>query len=205
MSQATHYITTLLVGGTEQEREQKILDLTTDVRFQRTLFDCRDKKGIAQVRELVQTLIFKPTVEKRAIITILEMQLLSSESQTTLLKLIEEPPLGLSMYISADYPENLLATIVSRCKIVTLPKSGASSIDVDSFFSQPLSKQFDQLDLIDIDTIIKYLHAKLTTHQDSKVPTIIRTALKLKKKTNQTPVNKKLVKEYLLLEVSTIS
>lgn len=202
---AEQFLSTLIVGGTPQEREVKAAELTVDVRFQTTTFDCRDKKTIADVRALTTELRYKPSVEKRAVVIILEVQLLSVDAQSTLLKMIEEPPTGFAIYISADQIGNALPTIVSRCKIVNLGKRTFDEERINSYLAQPLSKQFESLDELDLDDVLYAFSQRLQTSA-AKEPVIrlIEKAFELKKKTASAPINKKLVKEYLLIELHSL-
>ena len=54
-----------------------------------------------------------------------DAQLLTTEAQNAMLKILEEPPAQTLLLLTADSKEALLPTICSRCRIITLstPKS----------------------------------------------------------------------------------
>ena len=73
---------------------------------------------IDQVRELKKALAFPP-LEARLRVTLLEeVHTMRREAANSLLKLLEEPPPGNLLLLTADEAEPLLPTIVSRCQVI---------------------------------------------------------------------------------------
>ncbi|HUT99169.1 MAG TPA: DNA polymerase III subunit delta' [bacterium] len=74
--------------------------------------------GIAEVRSLVTALGRAPVEGKRKTALIPRAERLTPEAQNALLKTLEAPPAGAVLLLTADSPEALLPTIVSRCQLL---------------------------------------------------------------------------------------
>lgn len=75
---------------------------------------------IEQVRELQRNLHLSPYEAKYRIALLLNFQYANANAQNSLLKTLEEAPAKVILLITADAPENLFATITSRCEILRL-------------------------------------------------------------------------------------
>lgn len=75
---------------------------------------------IEQVRELMRTLSLMPFQAKRRIALLLRFEEASLGTQNALLKTLEEAPQRVILLLTADSPESLLPTIVSRCEVLRL-------------------------------------------------------------------------------------
>jgi DNA polymerase-3 subunit delta' len=75
---------------------------------------------IDQVRELQHTLMLKPYESKYRIGLLLNLDEASEEAQNALLKTLEEAPSQAVLLVTAESPESLLPTIVSRCEVLRL-------------------------------------------------------------------------------------
>ncbi len=98
------------------------------------------KKEIG-VEEIIPVLGFaqiKPNLQPKAYLLISPAEQLNIAAQNKLLKLLEEPPQFLQIYLQVKQPTNLLVTIRSRCLITRLdPAKSANS------FSSELSQEFN--------------------------------------------------------------
>ncbi len=74
--------------------------------------------GIKQIRVLKAWAQTKPFTAKGKLAWISNAQLLTIEAQNSLLKLLEEPPLDVSIILSCDNHQKLLPTVNSRCQLV---------------------------------------------------------------------------------------
>lgn len=72
------------------------------------------------VRELQHTLSLTPYEADRRIAVLLRFQEANENAQNALLKTLEEAPGRSILLLTADTPENLLPTIVSRCELLRL-------------------------------------------------------------------------------------
>ncbi|MEA2020820.1 MAG: hypothetical protein U9M98_03880 [Patescibacteria group bacterium] len=78
--------------------------------------------GIDDIRTLIKKLHFTPHQNKTKQALILEGQNMTEEAQNALLKTLEEPPGNCQIVITANHAQNIIATIISRCKIIKLKK-----------------------------------------------------------------------------------
>lgn len=75
---------------------------------------------INQVRELQHHLALSPYEARFRIALLVDFQAASIGAQNALLKTLEEAPTRVILLLTADAPESLLATIVSRCEVLRL-------------------------------------------------------------------------------------
>lgn len=91
-----------------------------------------NKKNIAisQVRELKADAYIKPHVSQKKVFVIDYADTLNEQSQNALLKILEEPPLGVIFILIAQTKASFLETIISRCVVLTLSTPDVSlSVD----------------------------------------------------------------------------
>ncbi len=83
-----------------------------------------DREGgtlkVDQVREARRTLTLKPYQSKYRVTVLLRFQEANDSAANALLKILEEAPSYVLFVLTADYPEQLLPTIVSRCEVLRL-------------------------------------------------------------------------------------
>jgi DNA polymerase-3 subunit delta' len=86
--------------------------------------DKRSKEGgtlkVDQVREARRTLTLKPYQSKYRVSIFLRFQEANDNAANALLKTLEEAPSYAVLILTADNPEQLLPTIVSRCEVLRL-------------------------------------------------------------------------------------
>lgn len=83
---------------------------------------------IDQVRDLQRTLSLSPYAGSYRIALLVDFQRATTQAANALLKTLEEPPDRVVMLLTANAPERLLPTIVSRCEVIRLrPASIAST------------------------------------------------------------------------------
>jgi DNA polymerase III subunit delta' len=75
---------------------------------------------VEQVRALRQTLVLKPYQGKYRLALFLRFQEANANAANALLKTLEEAPSHVIIILTADSPEQLLPTIVSRCEVLRL-------------------------------------------------------------------------------------
>jgi len=86
---------------------------------------------IQQVRSLQKTINLKPYQSKYRILIFLRFNQATIESSNALLKTLEEAPAHAILLLTADTPEQLLPTIVSRCEILRLRPLPIGAIESD--------------------------------------------------------------------------
>jgi len=75
---------------------------------------------VDQIREVRRTLTFKPYQSKYRVAIFLRFQEANDNAANALLKTLEEAPSYAVLILTADNPEQLLPTIVSRCEVLRL-------------------------------------------------------------------------------------
>jgi len=89
---------------------------------------------VDQVREARRTLTLKPYQSKYRVTVFLRFQEANDSAANALLKILEEAPSYVVLVLTADYPEQLLPTIVSRCEVLRLRPLPLET--VESFLSE---------------------------------------------------------------------
>lgn len=82
---------------------------------------------IDQVRGLQHTLALSPYAAAYRIALLPDFQRSTDQAQNALLKTLEEPPDKVILLLTAHTPEQLLATIVSRCEVIRLRPASIGS------------------------------------------------------------------------------
>jgi DNA polymerase-3 subunit delta' len=75
---------------------------------------------VGQAREVRGSLNLRPYRARHRIAIFLRFQEANSEASNALLKILEEPPPFAVLILTADDPESILPTIVSRCEVLRL-------------------------------------------------------------------------------------
>lgn len=75
---------------------------------------------VDQIREARRTLVLKPYQSKYRVALLLRFQEANDNAANALLKTLEEAPSYAVLILTADNPEQLLPTIVSRCEVLRL-------------------------------------------------------------------------------------
>ena len=92
---------------------------------------------IAQIRELIQKLSFKPYSALFKVVLIDQAHLMTKDSQNSFLKTLEEPKGRTLLILITQAPERLLATISSRCEIIKF--SPVKEDEIKSYLREKLS------------------------------------------------------------------
>jgi DNA polymerase-3 subunit delta' len=88
----------------------------------------KDAIAIGQVRELRDSASLRPYQARRKVVIIADAEALTAQAADALLKTLEEPQRQLTLILTAAEPEALPATVVSRCRIISLRPSDTATI-----------------------------------------------------------------------------
>jgi len=77
--------------------------------------DAASHNGVADIRELVESVIYPPTVGRKRVFIIDEAHMLSNSANNAFLKTLEEPPENTIFILATTEPGKMLPTIRSRC------------------------------------------------------------------------------------------
>ncbi len=122
----------LVSGGTKEDRRVRVNELLADVSADIKLGEINpdlqtvemlpDKKsiGIAEVKTEIKFLQEKPFSHKYKILLIDNSDKLTLDAQNALLKTLEEAPDYAIVILSAKTEKDLLETVISRCRKITV-------------------------------------------------------------------------------------
>jgi DNA polymerase-3 subunit gamma/tau len=77
--------------------------------------DAASNNGVADVREIIGSVIYPPSVGKKRVYIIDEAHMLTTSANNAFLKTLEEPPENTVFILATTEPGKMLATIRSRC------------------------------------------------------------------------------------------
>lgn len=215
--------TTLITNGTQELRKIRVAamieSINTKPAYCYAIFPSEDTSTIKiqDIRALRPHLILKPPPAIHMVLTLHELQHATNETQQALLKLLEEPPFYLNIFITADAANKLLPTIQSRCLHILLSRSkqrvsAHDTTEIQKLVSSGIGERFAHAAIIAADktTAIIWLKNALTVLHErlhaGNVPTCsdmirltkIARALQTLERTNTNP---RLLMENLLLEM----
>lgn len=105
----------------QSEIEKILKNLELSQNHPNTLwFSEEEKLGIEESRKIKKFLSLKPYQGKNQAVVLLVAENLSLDAQNALLKTLEEAGNYVSLILGAGSEEQLLPTIVSRCKVINL-------------------------------------------------------------------------------------
>lgn len=109
----------ILSGGSLESRQQYLQNLVSTQTELIHLVAEKSSITIKQVQTLSSQLSINPRLSR--IIWIKEANLLTTPAQNALLKMLEEPPIDTTFYLTCHSATSLLPTIRSRCTPINLP------------------------------------------------------------------------------------
>lgn len=90
--------------------------------------DAASNRGIDDVRELRERVVFSPAQARLKVYIIDEVHMLSEPAFNALLKMLEEPPSHVVFVLATTEPHKVLQTILSRCQRFDFRRVGATEI-----------------------------------------------------------------------------
>lgn len=145
-------------GGSVEDRAKAIASELADAEvipsdiIRLILDDEKERIGIAQVREFTKRMILGPTNSPYMVGIIEQAELLTTESQNALLKIIEEPPAHALFLLGTPTIGALLPTIISRCQEIVIRSTKEENSEAQHLVSQQL---FEILDMTPGSMILK--------------------------------------------------
>ena len=86
---------------------------------------------VDQIRDMRKTMILKPYMSRFRVAIFLRFHEANDNAANALLKTLEEAPSYAVLILTADTPEQLLPTIVSRCEVLRLRSSSINDVKKD--------------------------------------------------------------------------
>ncbi len=84
--------------------------------------DAASRTGVADVREIIENINYKPVSSKKKIFIIDEVHMLSKAAFNALLKTLEEPPTDVTFIFATTETEKVPVTVLSRCQHFSLQR-----------------------------------------------------------------------------------
>lgn len=78
--------------------------------------------GVEEIRSLREDIYLSPTESNYKIYIIEEAQAMTPQAQNALLKIFEEPPSGVIIFLLCDHMQSILSTIKSRAQLVRMQR-----------------------------------------------------------------------------------
>lgn len=122
----------LIVAGHGRDASNPIKDWLTALAIEsidQIWLPAQEKISIDSIRELQHGLLLTPVQSSKRIAIIPAAQKLSPEASHALLKTLEDPPPHAVLILVAEYEDQLLGTIVSRCQRWHLPTTSQKDRD----------------------------------------------------------------------------
>jgi len=120
-------IAALIVSDCESDTSKAVRGVHPDV-IELAPPEGKERIGIGQVRDVIRSAQFAPVQSDHKVCLIAKAEGLTIEAANALLKILEEPPRGLRFILLAEYPSDLLPTIVSRSRLIRVPIASQSQI-----------------------------------------------------------------------------
>jgi len=218
----------LIFGGNKSNREDELFKgidnkKSPDIKI---VEPEKEKKsiGIEQIREGVKFLQEKPFELKYKYLIIPQAEKLTREAQNSLLKILEEPPIYGDIRLGTKAEQDLLETVISRCKKINViniktnrvgdsEKKETTDTDTEYTnynsikkmtigekldFMEALSKEEKELIL---ETIEEWIKQERLLIDNTNNTTTIQVLIQVLEDLNNTNINTKLSLEYLAIHL----
>lgn len=181
-------------------------------------FGAEEKLGIAQARQVREFLSLKPYQGSAQAVVLIAAENLTDDAQNALLKTLEEPPENTVLILGVASDDQLLPTVLSRCKVINLEnpqsKSGGSfDAEIEKLQESSMEKRFQFIEKLDkkdefLISLTAYFRQQLlaNTAGGNPVPppgwnlTFLQDLLEAEKWARQN-VNIRAILEYLMLRM----
>ena len=222
----------IISGGNKETRENKIIEIINkeEGKAFEKIKDLEDKPdifvinllegersiGISQAREGINFLREKPFSYEKKFLVILNAEKMTAQAQNSLLKTLEEPPKHALIILSTRIRDQLIDTVVSRCKNINVKnededKSG-DFISLEKILKMSLGERIDvcseiskeeKEDIINMleNWIIEGRKHLLKNPGNAIITTNLKRILDIKKDLENSNVNVKLSLEALVLSL----
>lgn len=113
----------LLISTNHEALKTKGVEILKDKKIDEvdiTIIQNDKAVGIGSIREILDKVYLRPLKGQEKGILILSEFGITTEAQNALLKILEEPPAGTTIIIAVSNEDEIIPTILSRCKLVRL-------------------------------------------------------------------------------------
>ncbi len=211
-------LTALLIHPDVKKREERAGEIFLENNLSRNhpdilWFEAESKLGIEQAREIKDFLSLKPYQGNKRAVVLIAAENLTDAAQNALLKTLEEPPDGTILILGASSEDQLLPTIISRCRVINLATTfispdGKFDADIDKLRGEPMEKRFQFIEKLDkkeefLLALTAYFRKLLLQKSDNKSKDFLNNLMEAEKWARQN-VNIRAILEYLMLKMPGI-
>lgn len=204
----------LLIHPDISKREERAGEMLLENNLSRShpdLFwvDAEDKLGIEQAREIKEFLSLKPYQGNRRAVVLIGAENLTDAAQNALLKTLEEPPENTVLILGVTSEDQLLPTVLSRCRVINLRRDNQNSEnfnkDIKNLLESPMEKRFQFIEKLDkkeefLVALTAYYRDQLLKGDDRKSKNFLKDLIEAERWANQN-VNIRAILEYLMIKL----
>lgn len=215
-------ISCLIIHPKLAEREIEVEKILSKIGLKKNHPDLlwlgeEEKLGVEQAKKIKEFLGLKPYQGKTQAVVVLAAENLTLDAQNALLKTLEEAQEHASIILGATSEEQLLPTIISRCKIINLQNTPTSEVglkyqdDIEKLLSLDYEKRFQFIEKLEekedfLYALTAYFRQCLLTDiqlpmlDKKKVQNFLKDLVKAEKWAKHN-VNIRAILEYLMLKM----
>lgn len=218
-------ISSLVIHPDISQREAEIEKILSEVKLSRNHSDVlwfseEEKLGIEQARKIQAFLSLKPYQGKNQAVVLISAENLTLDAQNALLKTLEEAGKDVSIILGAASEDQLLPTIISRCKIINLQVHISQSEaeeqftkDIEKLLESTMEERFKFIEKLEdkenfLYALITYFRSKLlkdtrgalSFHLRGGSVNFLKNLMEAEKWAKQN-VNLRAILEYLMLKM----
>lgn len=190
----------------QNEIEKILKELKLSQNHPNTLwFSEEEKLGIGESRKIQDFLSLKPYQGKNQAVILLASENLTLDAQNSLLKTLEEAGNHVSLILGAGSEDQLLPTIISRCKIINLQSHAPTSEvgaqyqrDIELLLQSNMEERFKFIEKLDDKDA--FLYALTGFFRQKWNTNFLKDLLEAEKWAKQN-VNIRAILEYLMLKM----
>lgn len=147
-------IPSIIVDSDLDSRVEKINQILIENKLKNPhpnllFFDKEEKLGVAQAKQIIDHMSLKPYQTGPQAVVLVQAEELTPEAQNSLLKTLEEPPENSLIILGVSSEDQLIPTILSRCKIVNNKAQATGNKleekdveNIEKFFSSSIEERF---------------------------------------------------------------
>ncbi len=209
----------LIYGGTFKDRVETLKNQgvvhSENISDPDLLIIEKDKErksiGIASSREIKKFLQERPLNKRKKTVVVVAAELMTTEAQNALLKIMEEPPSYAEIFLLSKTENSLLETVISRCvkkRADVSERVGEGSSEINEILEMTLGERLDkakELSVMEKEEIMDTLESwvmdlRLGESGQTSIERVEKI-MDIKKSLEETNVNQRLAIESLLLDL----
>lgn len=172
--------------------------------------------GIEEIKNMQKKIFFKPIKSPTKAVILEDAQLLTTQAQNALLKILEEPPNHTIIILSSNSKEPLLPTIISRCQIIDLKdeiqklsdqETEELTLFIENLTKMPISEKFKKAEVIgkEKEKALVWIEKIIVTLREQMLQKYSKETLNTFYTHNTLDTLKKFQKAHTLLKITNVN